>query len=165
MCAFSLVFIFSGCDKSEKIIIEETPPMCDCTIEKFAITQTESGKLKMALQAESAVTDEDKNKVHLKFPVVKFYSEGVYVSTFIAESADINLKTYDIKGTGECVINTADNCRLQTTNLMYNAKKGLIYSYNNVKFKKCGQIVYGAGFNADVGLKLINIKRCRAVSN
>jgi LPS export ABC transporter protein LptC len=160
--AFFSIFFLGGC-KSEKVVIEEMPPMSECTIEEFTITQTEDGKLKMTIEAESAIIDEEGNVVHLKLPIVKFYDKGNYVSMLIIESADINLKTYDVKGIGKCVIDTANNEHLQTTDLMYNAKKNLIYSDNNVKIKKPGQTIYGTRFDADTKLETVTIKNQRTV--
>ncbi|MDR2811616.1 MAG: LPS export ABC transporter periplasmic protein LptC [Endomicrobium sp.] len=160
---FFFIFLFLGGCKSEKIVIEEMPPMSKHTIEKFTITQTENGKLKMIIEAESAIIDEKWSIAHLKLPIVKFYDKGNYVSTLTAESADINLETYGVKGIGKCVIDTANNEHLQTTNLMYNAKKNLLYSNNNVKIKKPGQMIYGTRFDADAKLETITIKNQRAV--
>ncbi|MDR3306822.1 MAG: LPS export ABC transporter periplasmic protein LptC [Endomicrobium sp.] len=156
------IFLFLGC-KSEKIVIEEMPPMSERTIEKFAITQTEDGKLKMMLEAASAIVDEDGNSARLKLPIVKFYDKGNYVSTLITESADINLETYDVKGIGKCVIDAANNGRLQTTDLTYDAKKNLISSDNNVKIKKPGETIYGTRFDADTKLETVTIKNQRMV--
>jgi LPS export ABC transporter protein LptC len=160
--SFFSVFLFFGC-KSEKIVVEEMPPMSEQTIEKFTITQTEGGKLKMMLEAESAVIDEKGNIAHLKLPIVKFYDKGNYVSTLITENADINLETYDVKGIEKCIVDTANNEHLQTIDLMYNAKKNLIYSDNDVKIKKPGQTIYGTRFDADTKLEKIAIKNHRTV--
>jgi LPS export ABC transporter protein LptC len=163
ICAFFSIFLFLGGCKSEKIVIEEMPPMSERTIEKFTITQTEDGKLKMIIEAESAIIDEKGSIAHLKLPIVKFYDKGNYVSTLITESADINLETYDVKGIGKCVVDTANNEHLQTTDLMYNAKKNLIYSDNNVKIKKTGQTIYGTRFDADTKLETVTIENQRTV--
>jgi LPS export ABC transporter protein LptC len=151
--------LFLGGCKSEKVVIEEMPPISGHTIEEFTITQTENGKLKMIIEAESAIIDEKRSIAHLKLPIVKFYDNGNYVSTLITESAGINLETCDIKGIGKCVIDTVNNEHLQTTDLMYNAKKNLIYSYNNVEIKKSGQTIYGMRFDADTKLETVTINK------
>jgi LPS export ABC transporter protein LptC len=161
--AFFLFFLFLGGCKSEKIVIEEMPLLSEQSIEKFTITQIEDGKLKMIIEAESAIIDEKGSIAHLKLPIVQFYDKGNYVSTLITESADINLETYDVKGIGKCVIDTANNEHLQTKDLMYNAKKNLIYSDNNVKIKKHGRTIYGMRFDADTKLETITIKNQRTV--
>jgi LPS export ABC transporter protein LptC len=127
------------------------------TIEKFTMTQTKDGKLKMILEAEFAVINEKENVAHLKLPIIKFYDNGSYSSTLISETADIDLETYDVKGGGKCVVKTADNKNLQTTDLMYNSGKNLIYSNNNVEIKSPGQIIHGTKFYADTKLEKITI--------
>jgi LPS export ABC transporter protein LptC len=161
----SVFFIFLfliGC-KSEKVVIKKMPPMSECVIEKFTIIQAEDGKLKTIIEAESVIIDENGSIAHLKLPVVKFYDKGNYVSTLTSESADINLETCDVKGIGKCVIDTANNEHLQTTDLMYNAKKKLIYSDNNIKIKKHGQMICGTRFDADTKLETVTIKNQRMV--
>jgi LPS export ABC transporter protein LptC len=163
---FIVIFVsfafFIGC-KAEKTIVEEAPPVFEQAIERFTITETHKGELKMILEAESAVINESKNIAHLKLPIIKFYNEGSYVSTLVTESADINTETYDIKGNGKCTVDSANNEHLQTTDLMYNAKKELVYSNNNVKITKPGETVYGTSFEADTKLEKIVIKNQRII--
>ncbi|MDR3275339.1 MAG: LPS export ABC transporter periplasmic protein LptC [Endomicrobium sp.] len=156
-------FMFFGCSK-DKAVIEAPQPMVEQLIEKFTITETHKGKLKMILEAESAVANEKNNLVHLKLPVIKFYDKkGGYISTLAAESADICMKTYDIKTVGKCTIDTKRSEHLQTNDLMYNAEKDLVYSSNNVKITKPGETVYGTSFEADTKLDKIVVKNHRIV--
>ncbi|MCL2144931.1 MAG: LPS export ABC transporter periplasmic protein LptC [Endomicrobia bacterium] len=149
-----------GC-KAEKTVIEEMPPMPEQVVEKFTITETESGKLKMVLESESAVINDEKKNAVLKLPRVKFYKDGEYVSTLVTESATINLDTYDVDCHGKCTVDTANNEHLQTTDLRYNAKKDTVFSENDVKLTRQDEIVYGKGFEADTKLEKIIIKKQR----
>jgi LPS export ABC transporter protein LptC len=146
---------------TKKTAVEETPPISEQTIEEFTITETHGGKLGMILKAESAIVNESESIVHLKLPIIKFYDKGSYILTFVAESADINMDTYDIKGNGKCTVNNANNEYLQTENLIYNAKKELIYSYNNVKITRPNETVYGTSFKSDTKLDKVIIKNQR----
>lgn len=145
--------------------IEEVPPMAEQAVEKFVITETEEGKLKMVLESESAVIDEEKKVAVLKLPIVKFYKNGEYASTLVTESATINLDTYDVSGHGKCTVDTADNEYLQTTDLQYNAKKSIVFSNNDVKLTRQDETVYGKGFEADTKLEKIIIKKQRVELN
>jgi LPS export ABC transporter protein LptC len=156
-----MLVILPGC-RQERTIIEETPPMAEQAVEKFVITETEEGKLKMVLESESAVIDEEKKRALLKLPRVKFYEKGEYVSTLITESATINLDTYDVICHGKCTVDTANNEHLQTTDLQYNAKKDIVFSKNDVKLTRREEVVYGKGFEADTKLDKIIIKKQRA---
>lgn len=157
-----MVFFLFGC-KAERTIIEEMPPMAEQAVEKFTITETEFGKLKMVLESESAIIDEEKKVANLRLPILKFYQDGNYVSTLVTESADIDLETYDIKGNGKCTVDTVNNEYLQTTDLRYNAAKGLVFSNNNVKITRPQETVYGSGFEADTKLEKIIIKKQRVI--
>lgn len=153
---------FFGCTTKETII-EKIPQIPEQTIEKFTITQTDEGKLKMILEAESAIIDESKNTAHLKLPVIKFYDKGEYVSMLVTESAVINMETYDVRGIGECNIDNAKNEHLQTTNLMYDAKKKRVYGDHDVKITKPNETIYGTSFEADAKTDNIIIKNQRTV--
>ncbi|MDR0723747.1 MAG: LPS export ABC transporter periplasmic protein LptC [Endomicrobium sp.] len=154
--------VFFGC-REKKIVVEETPPISEQTIEKFTITQTNDGKLKMILEAESAIINEENQIASLKLPIIRFYDNGKYVSTLVTEKAKINMETYDIKGVGRCTIDTADNEQLKTTDLMYEASKELIYSNKDIEITKPDQKIYGTSFESDVKLDNIVIKNQRTV--
>ena len=94
---------------------------------------------------------------------MKFYRDGQYASTLVAESADINLETYDINGRGKCTLETADNEYLQTTDLSYNAKKEIVYSVNDVKITRGNETITGKGFETDVKFEKAVIKKQRVV--
>jgi LPS export ABC transporter protein LptC len=157
---FLSVFAFFICCE-KKTVIEETPFISEQTIKEFTITKTHEGKLEMILKAESAVVNENKNNAHLKLPIIKFYDKGSYISTFAAESADINMDTYNIKGNGKSTVSSANNEYLQTENLIYDAEEGMIYSNNNVKITRPSETVYGTSFKSDTKLDKIIIKNQR----
>lgn len=162
----SLVFVsFLFACKNERKEIEEMPPMSQQAVEMFTITETEYGKLRMILESESALIDEEKQKAHLKLPRVKFYQNGLYSSTLVTESADVDLKTYDVVCHGKCTVDTANGEELDTTNLRYDSKKELIFSKDDVKIKRPNEVVYGKGFEADTKLEKIIIKNQKIIIN
>lgn len=150
------IFLFSGC-KSERVIVEKNLPTYDQKVEEFIVTRLYKGKVNMIVEGKSAIIDAE-NIAYLNTPVIRFYDEGEYVSNLIAESVMVNMETYDVKCSGECVINTMNSENLQTKNLMYDAKNNLIYSNNDVKFIKPGETIYGTGFESDIKLNNIVIK-------
>lgn len=156
------VFVSLGC-KESNYDRETISPISEQIIEKFSITQIRNSKLKMILEAESAVINDENQMANLVLPTVKFYNNGEYVSTLVTERAIINMETCDIEGFGECDINTSNSANLQTTNLIYNASKELIYSDNPVEVIKPGQKIYGTSFESDVTLDNIVIKNQRTV--
>ena len=159
---FTALLLMSSC-KAERIVIEETPHIPEQAIEKFTITETEKGKLKMILESESAVINEEKKRAVLQLPRVKFYKEGEYASILISESAEIDLDTYDIFGKGKCTVETANNEYLQTRDLSYNSKKELIYSVNDVKITTKSETITGKGFESDTKLEKVIIKKQKVI--
>ena len=149
----------------DKTVIEETPPIGEHAIERFTVTETEGGKLKMTLESEAALIDENINIARIKLPVAKFYKEGAYASTLIMESAEIDLETYNVRGIGKCSIDTAEAERLETTDLRYDAAKQKISSSNNVKIIRTDETVYGTAFEADTNLENIIIENQRVIIN
>jgi LPS export ABC transporter protein LptC len=137
--------------------------MAEQAVEKFTITETEFGKLKMVLESESAVIDDVKKTAYLRLPRVKFYNKGNYASTLITENAEINLETYDVIGHGKCTVDTSDNEHLRTTELYYDAKKEIVYSKNDVVVQRPGETVYGKGFEADTKLDKITIRNQKVI--
>jgi LPS export ABC transporter protein LptC len=156
-------FIFSGCCKAVKIVDECDSSGFEQIVEKLTVTQIDEGKLKMILEAESANVNENENIVSLKFPKIKFYDKGNYISTVCAESADINIKTYNVKSRGKCTLDTVNNEHLETTDLIYDAKKKLVYSSSKVKIIRRGETVYGESFESDVKLDKVVIRKQRII--
>jgi len=154
------VFLLPSC-KSKVTIVEENLPAYDQKVEEFVVTRLFRGKISMTLEGKSAVIDTKKSIADLDHPVIKFYDEGNYVSDLITESARINTETYDVKCNGKCLVKTINGESLQTTNLTYNSGDNLVYSNNNVKFTKPGEVVYGKGFESDIRLNNIVIRNQR----
>ncbi|WP_372519035.1 LPS export ABC transporter periplasmic protein LptC [Candidatus Ruminimicrobiellum ovillum] len=162
--SLSLIFSLMLCScVEEENTIEETPPTTEQTIEKFVITETKDGQIKTILEAESAIIDEDNKTAKLKLPKVKFYDDGKYKSILIAESGEINMENNSVKAFGKCTVETVDNEYLQTRDVSYDAKKQLIYSDSDIKITKDKDVMYGKGFESDINLKNIVIKKQRII--
>ena len=159
-----LLIIGIGC-KADKKKIEEVPPMTEQTIERFTIEEREDGKRTLFLEAESAIIDDKNKSAFLRLPRVKFYKDGEYVSILITDNAKINLETYDVICYGKCTVDTANDEKLETTDLRYDAKRKVIYSKNAVKMTREDAIVHGQGFEADTELEKVVIKKQRVIIN
>ena len=151
-------FGLCSCVVEEDDTIEKTSITKEQTIEKFVITETKDGKIKTILEAKSAIIYEDKKIAYLTLPKVKFYEEGKYKSTLIAETGEINLNTNNIKAFGKCSVDTVENEHLQTRDVTYNANKKIIYSDNDIKITRGKDVIYGKGFKSDIDLNNIEIK-------
>ncbi|MDR3281723.1 MAG: LPS export ABC transporter periplasmic protein LptC [Endomicrobium sp.] len=163
LIAIFIVFFFMGC-RNNKNTSDETPSISEeQTIERFRITKTQKGELEMILEADFAFINESRNIAHLRFPVVKFYDCGKYISTFIAESADIDMEVYDVKGYGNCTVISVNYGNLETKNLIYNAKKKKIYTNSDVKIVRQRERIYGTSLESDIKLEKIVIKNQRII--
>jgi LPS export ABC transporter protein LptC len=152
-----------GC-RSGKNTSDETSSIPEKqTIEMVTIIKTQNGKLEMILKANFASIDESKNIAHLRLPMVKFYDRGKHVSTFIAESADVDMEMYDIRGHGKCIISSLNYGSLETRDLMYSANKKNIYTDNDVKVVRQGEKIYGTSLESDVKLEKIIIRDPRVM--
>ncbi|MDR2772666.1 MAG: LPS export ABC transporter periplasmic protein LptC [Elusimicrobiota bacterium] len=162
LCVIIPITFLLGCGGADKVI-DETPPIGEHAIEKFTITETEGGKLKMIMESESATINENMSIAKINVPIVKFYKDGEYTSTLVMEKADIDLDTYDVKGYGRCVVDTAENERLQTTDLQYDAKTKTVFSKNPVRIERKGETIDGTSFRADTNLENIVIENQKIV--
>lgn len=162
ICFLILGFSLTSC-KEEESIIEETPPTTEQTIEKFVVTETQEGKIKTILEAESAIILDNEKKAYLTLPRIKFYEDGKYTSILVAESGEIDLETNDVKALGKCTVDTVKNEYLQTRDIFYNASKKLISSNNDIKITRGKEVIYGSGFTSDINLNNITVKKQRVI--
>lgn len=162
ICFLILGFSLTSC-KEEESIIEETPPTTEQTIEKFVVTETQAGKIKTILEAESAIIEDNEKKAYLTLPRIKFYENGKYTSILVAESGEVDLETNDVKALGKCTVDTVKNEYLQTRDIFYNASKKLISSNNDIKITRGKEVIYGSGFSSDINLDNITVKKQRLI--
>lgn len=130
-------------------------------IEKFTVSETEAGKPKWVLEAASAQIVDKQKRALLQSPVIKFYENGVYVSTLVSERGRINMENYDIVGEGKCTLDTVKGERLETSNLSYQSAAKLITTPEKVKLIRPSEIVYGTGMEATPDLSTIKIRKQR----
>ncbi|MDR3071462.1 MAG: LPS export ABC transporter periplasmic protein LptC [Endomicrobium sp.] len=161
MCIW-FVCVLAGC-KTEKAPVGRVRRGFNQIIEKFTIVQTSKGKLKIILEAESAIMDGDKGVAHAKFVKAKIYDNGKFASMLTAEVANIDMVTNDVYCAGKCVLDSANNEHLETTDLMYSAGKDLIYSNNSVKITRSGEILYGTSFRSNTKLDKITVENQKTV--
>ncbi len=133
------------------------------TIEKFVITETKDGKIKTILESDFAVIDEDNKIATLTEPKVKFYDDGKYQSTLIADRGKVDMDTNNIKALGKCIVDTVNNEHLETTDVTYDANKKMIFSDGDIKITREDGVIYGKGFESDTDLQNIIIKNERII--
>lgn len=158
---FLLLAGLSACGDHKKPGVEEAPPIPEQALEKFTVTETENGRPHWVLEAASAQIVEAEKKALLQQPRIKFYENGSYVSTLVAEKGRINTDSYDIWGEGKCVLDTSKGERLETSNLHYRSDIKKIVTDENVTLTRPKEIIYGKGFEATPNLENIVIKKQR----
>ena len=155
------LLVFYSFESAKKDKIEKPPPIPEQAIEKFNVTETEKGLPHWVLDADSAQILETQKRVLLSSPVIKFYQDGKYVSTLVAASGRINTDNYDIWGDSRCVLTTAKNERLETSNLHYRSDIKKVVTQDRVKLIKPDETIYGEGMEATPDLESITIKKQR----
>lgn len=133
------------------------------TIEKYVITETKDGKIKTILESDFAVIDEDSKVATLTEPKVKFYDDGKYQSTLIADRGEVDMDTNNIKALGKCIVDTVNNEHLETTDVTYDANTKMIFSDSDIKITREDGVIYGKGFESDTDLQNIVIKNERII--
>jgi LPS export ABC transporter protein LptC len=163
LIALLTLFSLSSCRNDSTRFIEEHPLVAEQTIEKFTITETKAGKIKMAVEAEHAVIKDAQKKAYVKLPRIKFYKDGKYASILIGEKAIINMENYDVQGVGKCTVESADGEYLEAYNVFYNSALQKVTSKEKVKITRKDEIITGTGFEADAALENIIIKKQKIV--
>ncbi|MBN1621159.1 MAG: LPS export ABC transporter periplasmic protein LptC [Endomicrobiales bacterium] len=163
LLVFFIFFVIVSCRETKQQSGEISA--MDQTIKDFDVMETKDGKPNWILNAGFAQILESENKVLLESPEIKFYKEGEYVSTLVAEKGRINTENYDIWGEGECVLNTVKGEKMETSNLHYLSEDKKIVTEEEVKLIKPDETIYGKGMEATPDLEYILIKNQRVEMN
>lgn len=157
----SSIVILSACDIKKKENASDAPPVQEQSIEKFTVTETKEGKPHWVLDADSAQIIESQKKALLQAPKIKFFKEGKYVSTLVADRGRINTENYDIWGDGKCLLTTTEGERLETSNLHYRSDIQKIVTDDRVKLIRSSETITGTGMEATPDLQNMTIKKNR----
>ncbi len=155
--ARSLVLIFVvGCGAEPPQ--ELPPPPEGAPVQVFRgleLRQSEAGKARWVLVADSAETFGEKARTRLWGIRVDFYGEsGDSVrSTLTAREGEVDTQTRDLLARGNVVVNGQDGQRLLTEELRWDPAAGKVVSDSLVRVVKGSSVLTGIGIESDPELR------------
>jgi LPS export ABC transporter protein LptC len=118
------------------------------------LRQSEGGKPRWELQADSAEAPSENERTHLWGVRVEFYTaEGESLqSTLTAREGDVDPRTRELEARGSVVVATREGRRLETEELRWDPRASKIISDMPVRLTKGRSVVTGTGIRADPDL-------------
>ena len=151
---FLALIVFLRLRDKQNARVKEVSEIPDQAIEKFTITETQSGKTHWIIERRTAKIFEDQKKAYLTAPVIRFFDKGSYASTITAEKGTVDMNTYDVIGEGTYATYHTKGESLDTSNLSILSQAQKIVTDENVKLVKKDSIVYGKGMEATPDLSI-----------
>ncbi|MFW6019622.1 MAG: LPS export ABC transporter periplasmic protein LptC [Bacteroidales bacterium] len=151
MLSMMVLFACSNDMETVSVIKEEEELPVDIA-KDVNITYSDSGKVKMRMEAELMETYEGESPyiemskgIHVKF----YDSTETVKSTLTANYAISHEKTQIMEARHDVVVVNANNEKLNTEHLIWNQKKNKIISDEFVKITTENKILFGEGLEAD----------------
>lgn len=152
LAAFLLAF--PACKKGAESAHEERRQV----MEGLTLSQSEKGQSTWTLTSSRAVLREDDEKAVLTEPVMEFYKKGKPVSRVTALIGEVATSTRDVKLSSSVVMDSyEDKSHLTTTELFYDAKRGLFTTQADILVKRPEGVLRGRGLEATPDLSTIRI--------
>lgn len=127
-------------------------------MEGLTLSQSEKGKPAWTLKSRRAVLREDEKKATLDAPVMEFYKAGRAISRVTALSGEVETETHDVVLSSSVAMDSfEDKSHLTTSELFYNAKRGLFTTPADILVKRPEGVLRGKGLEAKPDLSEIRI--------
>ena len=156
--AFSL--LLSGCaefdDQKVQDIHDGIPP--DQELLDYVMTETENGLKKWVLISDKLQRFSDSDDVQLFELEMQFYDADVLTSTITSRRGTANLDTGKLFAWREVVVISADGRKLETEELHYDDKSGLIVNDVFDTFTRGHDVMTGYGMEATPELDYFELK-------
>lgn len=159
MYKFLLVFLifFCGCSRNE--LPSTGGPVKPLVMEGFTMTETEDGKKKLVVKAESAEIDKNNNIIKANNVNLKYYdSKGNVSSILTSETGILELGTKDMTAEGNVILTTDIDAKLETEKLKWLSAENKVFTDEPVRFTKGGNVLKGKGLEADSRLENATVK-------
>lgn len=150
----ALLLAAPACRKSAENAREERRQV----MEGLTLSQSEKGQPTWTLTSSRAVLREDDEKAVLTAPVMEFYKKGKAVSRVTALAGEVATATRDVKLSSSVVMDSyEDKSHLTTTELFYDARRGLFTTQADILVKRPEGVLRGKGLEATPDLSTIRI--------
>lgn len=128
-------------------------------IKNFKLIQTSGEKKQLELEAKSALEYEEGVEIQIKDTLIKFFKDNKVVLTLKAQSGIVDLRTNNIKIAGNIDAISQDRMELRTDSLLWLAKEEKLVTDDPIFLSRAGIKIQGEGFEADVSLGKIQVKK------
>jgi len=152
--AAALLLAAAACGRGGEKSVEERRQI----MEGLTLSQSEKGRPAWTLKSRRAVLREDSKTATLAEPVMEFYKGGKAISRVTALEGTVETDSNDVKLSSSVVMDSYDDkSRLTTTELLYNAKRGLFTTQAEILVKRPEGVLRGKGLEATPDLSTIRI--------
>jgi len=153
-----------GCDDPNKFkpklpVADKVEDVPTFVMENFKLTSTDDGVIKWVFHAKSAQIFEMKKKAYAQVVEIKYMEDANKFSYITADRAELNTDTNDMFMTGNVNLKASSGATLQTEKLTWIDSQKLMKSDEEVTIVKDNNILHGKGFESDVQMKNIQIKK------
>lgn len=150
----ALLLASAACGRGEDAPAEERRQV----MEGMTLSQSEKGRPAWTLKSKHALLREDDKRAILTEPEMEFYKDGKAISRVTALSGEVETESQDVKLSSSVVMDSFDDkSRLTTTELFYNAKRGLFTTPAEILIKRPEGVLRGKGLEATPDLSVIRI--------
>jgi len=124
-------------------------------VEEMVLRETEGGRLRWVLHADSAINYGDEERTLLMGVHVDFYdAEGESIrSVLTAQTGEVDPDTRDLVARGNVVVTGREGHRLETEELRWDPEREKVVSDRFVRLTKGESVVTGMGIESDPGLR------------
>jgi LPS export ABC transporter protein LptC len=136
----------------------EPPPQQ--VVQGMRLRQSEGGRVRWELAADSAMSYGEKERMHLWVVRVEFHDAETESlrSTLTAREGEIDPRTEELMARGNVVVTTSEGRRLETEELRWDPKRAKVISDLPVRLTKGKSVITGTGIEADPDLGQYEIR-------
>jgi len=129
------------------------------TLFDYRLVQSTAGVKDWVLQSAEMKKFAGQREAQLLDVRVDFFQDGAHFSRLTSDSGSVQLQTQDVHTWGHVVVVTDDGRRLETEELLFDQKSGLVRNEVANRFVRGADVMTGIGLEATPDLEYIVIKR------
>jgi LPS export ABC transporter protein LptC len=155
-----LVGFAGGCGTGDETVSERSAgPHPEQQFYDYRLIESKDGVKQWLLESDTMQKFAGEQEVHLVTVRMKFYRDGAFFSTLIADSGRANLTTKNLFAWGNVEVTTHDGRRLETSELHYDNERGIIHNDVFDRMTQGEDVVTGIGLEATPDLDYIEIRQ------
>ncbi|MCB1183843.1 LPS export ABC transporter periplasmic protein LptC, partial [bacterium] len=125
----------------------------------YRLVESDAGVKQWILQSEEMRKYGGQRDMVLSEVHMDFFQDGAHFSVLVADSGTANTVTKQVFTWGNVVVTTDDGRRLETEELHFDDKSGLIHNDVFNRFTRRADVMTGFGLEATPDLEYIELKR------